>query len=67
VIQNPLTLSRSVLLWATIGVTCGLFGSVYWIVLSHLIQAFEHFNRLVLLIIMPLAGLLIGLVIHCLN
>ncbi|AFY72443.1 chloride channel protein EriC [Synechococcus sp. PCC 7502] len=66
-IQNPLTLSRSVLLWAMTGVTCGLFGSVYWIALSHLIQAFEYFNGLVLLIIMPLAGLLIGLVIHWLG
>jgi len=67
VIKNPLTLTRSVLLWAIIGVTCGLFGAAYWIALSYLMQTFESFSGLVLLIIMPLAGLLIGLGIHWLG
>ena len=66
-IKNPLTLTRSVLLWAIIGVTCGLFGAAYWIALSYLMQTFESFSGLVLLIIMPLAGLLIGLGIHWLG
>ncbi len=64
VIKNPLTLNRAVLLWVIVGITCGLFGAGYWVVLSHLMQFFEYFSGLSLLVIMPLAGLLIGLVMH---
>ncbi len=65
--QNPLNLSPPVFLWAMLGVICGLFAASYWIVLSHLMQFFEHFSGLALLIIMPLSGFLIGLVIHYLG
>lgn len=65
--HNPITLTRSVLLWAVLGIICGLFAATYWIVLFHLMQGFEHFSGLALLIVMPLAGLLIGLVIHWLG
>lgn len=62
--RNLFTLSRSVLLWALLGVVCGLFAATYWVILSYLVQEFEHFSGLSLLIVMPLAGFLIGWVIH---
>jgi H+/Cl- antiporter ClcA len=65
--QNPITLTRSVLLWAVLGIICGLFAATYWIVLFHMMQGFERFSGLSLLIGMPLAGLFIGLVIHWLG
>lgn len=65
--QTPFNITRLVLLWAALGIVCGLFASAYWIVLSHLIEGFEHFNGPSLLVIMPLAGLLVGLVIHWLG
>ncbi|MBD2071825.1 chloride channel protein [Leptolyngbya sp. FACHB-671] len=61
--QNPLVFTRSVLLWASLGIICGLFASIYWIILSGMIQFFAPINGLSLLFVMPLAGLLIGLVI----
>lgn len=65
--QNPITLTRSVLLWASLGIICGLFAATYWIVLSHLMQGFESLSGLSLLIVMPIAGLLVGLIIHWLG
>ncbi|UBF26828.1 chloride channel protein [Kovacikia minuta CCNUW1] len=65
--QNPITLTRSVLVWAALGIICGLFAATYWIGLFHLMQRFEHFGGLSLLIVMPLAGLGIGLIIHWLG
>lgn len=65
--RNPTTLTRSVLLWAVMGMVCGLFAALYWIVLSYLMQGFEHFQGLSLLFLMPLAGLLIGWVIQWLG
>lgn len=65
--QNPLTLTRPVLLWAALGIVCGLFASAYWIVLSHLMQAFEQFSGLELLLVMPIAGFVIGAIIHWLG
>jgi H+/Cl- antiporter ClcA len=65
--QNPITLTRPVLLWAALGIICGLFAATYWIVLFHLMQQFEHLSGLSLLIVMPLAGLFIGLIIHWLG
>lgn len=66
-IKNPFTLTRSVLLWAVLGLICGLFAATYWLVLSRLMQGSEHVSGLLLLIVMPLAGLFIGLVIHWLG
>ncbi len=65
--QNPFTVTRSVLLWAALGIVCGVFASLYWIVLSHLMQGFEHFEGFSLLWVMPISGLVIGLVIHWLG
>lgn len=65
--KNPFTLTRFVLLWAALGIICGLFASIYWIVLAWMIQGFEQFNGWSLLLIMPLAGLIVGLGIHWLG
>lgn len=65
--QSPITLTWSVLLWAVLGIICGLFAATYWIVLSHLIQGFERWDGLSLLVVMPIAGLFVGLVIHWLG
>jgi H+/Cl- antiporter ClcA len=50
-----------------LGIICGLFAASYWIFLSYMMVGFEYFSGLSLLIIMPLAGLLIGLLIHSLG
>lgn len=65
--HNPLNLSRWVLLWAALGIVCGLFASIYWIVLVWMTHHFEQWSGLFLLLIMPFAGFLIGLVIHLLG
>ncbi|HEY9763321.1 MAG TPA: chloride channel protein [Trichocoleus sp.] len=65
--RNPLTLNRSVLLWGSLGIICGLMGALYWIVLAFLTHRLEQVQGLALLVVMPLAGLLIGLVIHWLG
>ncbi len=64
---NSTTLTGSVLLWVALGIICGLFAATYWIVLSHIMQGFEHFSGLSLLVVMPLAGLAIGCVIQALG
>lgn len=66
-IRNPFTLSRWVLLWAALGIVCGLFASVYWIVLVWMTHSFERFSGLELLLVMPFAGFLVGSVIHLLG
>lgn len=61
--KNPLTLTRWVFLWAILGIVCGLFASVYWIILVGMTQVLAPISGLSLLFVMPLAGLFIGLVI----
>jgi H+/Cl- antiporter ClcA len=65
--KNPFNISRWVLLWAIIGVVCGLFAAFYWLVLESITHRLEVFTGPSLLIVMPLAGLFIGLVIHFLG
>jgi H+/Cl- antiporter ClcA len=65
--RNPLTLSRWVVCWAAIGIGSGLFAGIYWNVLELLTHTLRSFQGLSLLLVMPLAGLLIGLVIHFLG
>ncbi len=65
--RNPLMISRWVLRWASVGTVCGLFAALYWNVVELLTHGLERFNGLSLLIVMPLAGLVIGLVIHFLG
>lgn len=65
--RNPLTISRWVLLWVIIGTVCGLFAACYWLVLEWITHSLQVFTGTSLLIVMPLAGLFIGLVIHLLG
>jgi H+/Cl- antiporter ClcA len=65
--RNPLTISRWVLVWAIVGMVCGLFAACYWLVLEWITHGLEVFTGTSLLIVMPLAGLFIGLVIHFLG
>lgn len=65
--RNPVTLSGWVFLWAIVGIAGGLVAGIYWIVLEFLTHRLETFQGLSLLILMPLAGLVIGLIIHWLG
>ena len=65
--RNPLTLSRWVLCWVTVGTVCGLFAGLYWSVLELVSHRLRQFEGPSLLIVMPVAGLLVGLVIHFLG
>lgn len=65
--RNPLTISRWVICWIAIGVASGLFAGLYWSILELLTHELRSFQGASLLVVMPLAGLLIGLVIHFLG
>lgn len=65
--RNPLMISGWVLRWAMLGTICGTFAAAYWYVLELLTHSLRQFEGYSLLILMPLAGLLIGLVIHWLG
>lgn len=65
--RNPLTISRWVLRWAIVGTVCGLFAAVYWNILELLTHVLRQFDGPRLLFLMPLAGLVVGLVIHFLG
>ncbi|MBV8887207.1 MAG: chloride channel protein [Chroococcidiopsidaceae cyanobacterium CP_BM_RX_35] len=65
--RNPLVISHLVLRWTIVGVVCGLFGGLYWYVLELLTQKLEVFEGPSLLLVMPIAGLIVGLVIHFLG
>jgi H+/Cl- antiporter ClcA len=65
--RSPLTLSRWLLYWILIGTACGIFAGIYWQVLEAITHGLRQFEGISLLIVMPLAGLVIGLVIHILG
>lgn len=65
--RNPLMISRWFLRWTLVGAVCGIFAGLYWSVLELLTQGLRQFQGVSLLIVMPLAGLVIGLVIHFLG
>ncbi|HEY9739248.1 MAG TPA: chloride channel protein [Coleofasciculaceae cyanobacterium] len=65
--RHPLMISRWVLCWALVGTVCGLFAGLYWNILELMTHALKHFEGPSLLIVMPLAGLMIGLVIYFLG
>ena len=65
--RNPLMLSRWVIGWAVVGTACGLFAGLYWYILELITHTLEQFTGPSLLIVMPLAGLVIGLVIYFLG
>lgn len=65
--RNPLTLSRWVLCWMLVGTVCGLFAGLYWSILEAITHQLRHIQGSHLLFVMPIFGLLIGLVIHILG
>lgn len=65
--SNPLTISPWVLLWASVGIIGGLFAACYWLILETIIHHLEGFTGLSLLLVMPLAGLVVGFVIYFLG
>lgn len=65
--RHPLTISRLVVRWAVVGMASGLFAGLYWNVLELITHFLKRFEGFTLLIVMPLAGLVIGLVIHFLG
>ncbi len=65
--RNPLMISRWVLRWTVVGTASGLFAGLYWSVLEHLAHGLRQFQGPSLLFVMPLAGLILGLVIHLLG
>ncbi|GAB1544418.1 chloride channel protein [Scytonema sp. NUACC21] len=65
--RNPFTISRWVLRWVVVGTVCGLFAGLYWSVLELMVHGLQKFQGLSLLIVMPIAGLALGLVIHFLG
>lgn len=65
--RNPLMLSGWILCWAFVGTISGLLAALYWNVLELLTHVSRTFEGPYLLIVMPLAGLFIGVVIHFLG
>ncbi len=65
--RNPLMLSRWVLRWALVGTVCGIFAGLYWNILELITHVLERFEGPSLLVVMPLAGLVVGLVIYFLG
>ncbi len=65
--RNPLVISRLVLPWIIVGVVSGLFAGLYWYVLEGMTRGLQVYEGPSLLIVMPLAGLVVGLVIHFLG
>ncbi|MEI2582307.1 chloride channel protein [Scytonema sp. PRP1] len=65
--RNPFIISRWVLRWVVVGTFCGLFAGLYWNILELMIHGLQKFQGPTLLFVMPLAGLIIGVVIHYLG
>ncbi|QLE55305.1 chloride channel protein [Nostoc sp. TCL26-01] len=65
--RNPLVISRWVFRWVVVGIVCGLFAGLYWNILEFMTHQLQRFEGVSLLIVMPIAGLIIGLVIHFLG
>ncbi|BAZ21788.1 Cl- channel voltage-gated family protein [Kalymmatonema gypsitolerans NIES-4073] len=65
--RNPFIISRWVLRWVVVGTFCGLFAGLYWNILELMIHGLQKFQGPTLLFLMPLAGLIIGVVIHYLG
>ncbi len=65
--RNPLMISGWVLRWAMLGSVCGIFAALYWNVLELITHVLRQFEGRSLLILMPLAGLVVGLVIQWLG
>ncbi len=65
--RNPFVISRWVLRWVALGAGGGLFAALYWNVLELITHGLQKFAGYSLLLVMPLAGFLVGLIIHFLG
>ncbi|MDR9898898.1 chloride channel protein [Aetokthonos hydrillicola Thurmond2011] len=65
--HNPFMISRWVLRWAVVGTVSGLFAGLYWTFLEFITHQLERFQGFTLLWVMPVSGLIIGLVIYFLG
>lgn len=65
--RNPFLISRWVLRWTMVGTISGLFAGLYWNILELITHGLENFQGFNIVIVMTLAGLVIGLVIHFLG
>jgi H+/Cl- antiporter ClcA len=65
--KNSFTLSRWLICWILIGIGSGLFAGLYWTALEFLSHYLHLFHSNSLLLVMPVAGLLVGLIIHFLG
>lgn len=65
--RNPFVISRWVLRWVALGTGGGLFAALYWNVLELITHGLQKFAGYSLLLVMPLAGFLVGLIIHFLG
>ncbi|MEH2217731.1 MAG: chloride channel protein [Nostoc sp.] len=65
--HNPMLVSQWFLCWVVVGTVCGLFASLYWNILELMTHQLEKVEGVSLLIVMPIAGLIVGLVIHFLG
>lgn len=60
-------ISRWVLRWVSVGILGGLFAALYWNILELLTHVLQKVPDWGVLLLMPLAGLIVGLVIHFLG
>lgn len=65
--RSPFMISRWVLRWVLVGIVGGLFAALYWNILELLTHAQQKVPGWGVLLLMPLAGLIVGLVIHFLG
>lgn len=65
--RNPFMISRWVLCWAAVGTVSGLFAALYWNILELITHRLLQFQGFSLVLVMPVAGLVIGLIIHFLG
>lgn len=61
---NPFVFSRMFFLWTFLGILGGIISGVYWIVLSNITHLLEFFTGLWVILVMAIAGLLAGIIIH---
>ncbi|MBR8835113.1 MAG: chloride channel protein [Stigonema ocellatum SAG 48.90 = DSM 106950] len=66
-LRNPFIISHWVLRWAVVGAVSGLFAGLYWHILEQITKGLQQPQGFSLLIVMPIAGLVVGLVIHFLG
>lgn len=61
---NPFVYNKLFLIWTILGLIGGIIAGIYWIALEHLTHLFAHIDGFYVIILMTVAGLAAGLVIH---